>query len=72
MRLILKKKKALPKAPKTETMRSIDNYNKRLDAVRKFNAEVESYNKALIRKAEVMQQRVAGVSGTGSRRSKKW
>ena len=54
-------------------MNSIDNYNKRLDAVRKFNSEVESYNKALIRKAEVMQQRVAaGVSGTGSRRSKKW
>lgn len=72
MRLILKKKRALPHQPKTGTMKSIDNYNKRLEAVRKFNSEVESYNKALIRKAEAMQQRVAGISGTGSRRSKKW
>lgn len=72
MKLILKKKKSLPRQPKTGTMRSIDNYTKRLEAVRKYNSEVESYNKALIRKAEAMQQRVAGISGCGKSRSKKY
>ena len=60
MKLILKSKRRLPKAPKTGTMRSIDNYLKKLHEAEMYNSSVEKYNKALTAKAGQMQNRVAG------------
>lgn len=60
MKLILKNKKKLPKAPKTGTMKSIDNYLKKLADVERFNSQVEHYNKGLTAKAAAMTRRVAG------------
>ena len=60
MRLILKTKRRLPKAPKTGTMRSIDNYLKKLHDVEVYNSSVEKYNRSLTAKAAGMQKRVAG------------
>ena len=64
MRLILKKKLALPKMPKTGTLKSLENFNKRLELVSKKNREIESYNKTLLAKAKAAQQRVAGINGS--------
>lgn len=61
MKLIMKNKRKLPKAPKTGTMRSLENYAKRLAEVERFNSSVEKYNKALTSKAAEVQRRVAGV-----------
>lgn len=60
MRVILKKEKARPKAPKTATMKSIANYEAKLKAIKKYNDEVRRYNKSLIAKANSVQKAVAG------------
>lgn len=60
MRLILKKEKARPKAPKTATLKSIDRYMERLRAVEKYNASVRAYNKSLTGKAMYAQRAIAG------------
>lgn len=68
MRLILKKEKARPKAPKTATMKSLERYMERLKAVEKYNAEVRRYNAALTGKAQYCQRAVAGF---GKKKGKK-
>lgn len=60
MRVILKKEKARPKAPKTATAKSLANYEAKLKAVKKYNDEVRKYNRGLIAKASAVQKAVAG------------
>lgn len=60
MRVILKKEKARPKAPKTATMKALANYNAKLSAVEKYNTQVRAYNRQITALAEKTQRRVAG------------
>lgn len=60
MRVILKKEKARPKAPKTATMKALSNYEAKLKAVKKYNDSVRAYNRSLIAKANSVQKAVAG------------
>lgn len=60
MRLIFKKEKKRPKAPKTATMTSLDRYAQKLKEVEKYNSEVRAYNRSLAAKAEYTQRAVAG------------
>lgn len=62
MRVILKKEKARPKAPKTATMKALANYNAKLSAVEKYNNSVRAYNRQLMAMAEKTNRRVAGFS----------
>lgn len=66
MRVILKKEKKRPKAPKVATMKALDNYNKKLSDVEKYNNNVRAYNRALLAAAEKTNRRVAGF---GSKKS---
>lgn len=68
MRLILKKEKARPKAPKTATLKSIDRYMERLKAVEKYNAEVRKYNQMLTGRANSCQRAVAGFGKKGKKK----
>ena len=60
MRVVLKKEKARPKAPKTATLKSIANYEAKLKAVKKYNDGVRAYNRSLVAKANSVQKTVAG------------
>ena len=60
MRVILKKEKARPKAPKTATLKSMQNYEQKLRDVKKYNDGVRKYNRTLIAKANAVQKAVAG------------
>lgn len=65
MRVILKTKKKMPKAPKTATKKSLENYLKRLSAVEAYNSRVEHENKQLLQMSEYAQRRVAGFGKKG-------
>jgi membrane-bound lytic murein transglycosylase MltF len=60
MRLILKKEKRRPKAPKSANLATLDRYYARVKEVEKYNAEVRKYNKSLCVKASAVQKAVAG------------
>lgn len=60
MRLILKKEKRRPKAPKSANLATLDRYYARVKEVEKYNAEVRKYNKTLCSKAASVQKAVAG------------
>lgn len=60
MRLILKKEKRRPKAPKTANMATLDRYYAKVKEVEKYNADVRKYNKTLCSKASAVQKAVAG------------
>ena len=60
MRLILKREKKRPKAPKTATLTSIARYQEKLKEVDRYNKEVRAYNSLLCREAEAVQRAVAG------------
>lgn len=60
MRLILKREKKRPKAPKTATMTALERYQRRLAEVEKYNQQVRAYNRTLCAKAEMVQRAVAG------------
>ena len=68
MRLILKKEKVRPKAPKTATLKTIDNYMERLKAVEKYNSEVRKYNQVLTGRAQFCQRAVAGFGKKGKKK----
>lgn len=68
MRLILKREKARPKAPKTATMKSLERYMERLKAVEKYNEQVRAYNRTLAGKAQYAQRAIAGF---GKKKGKK-
>jgi len=65
MRVILKKEKKRPRSPKTATMKALENYNKRLNEVEKYNNQVRAYNRALVAAAEKTIRRVAGFGSKG-------
>lgn len=67
MRLILKKEKARPKAPKTATEKSLQNYLAKLSAVEKYNDGVRAYNRKMVRLGEEAQRRVAGFGKKGKK-----
>ena len=67
MRLILKKEKARPKAPKTATMKSLERYMERLKAVEKYNEQVRAYNRSLTGKAQFAQRAIAGFGKKGKK-----
>lgn len=60
MRLILKREKKRPKAPKTATAETLDRYYAKVKEVEKYNADVRKYNRALCAKAQAVQKAVAG------------
>lgn len=68
MRLILKKERKRPQAPKTATLDTIARYHEKLKAVEQYNKEVRAYNQLLIREADAIQRAVAGF---GSKKIKK-
>ena len=68
MRLVLKKEKRRPKAPKTATAATLDRYYAKVKEVEKYNAEVRKYNRALCAKAAAVQK---AVSGFGKAKGKK-
>lgn len=68
MRLVLKKEKRRPKAPKTGTKTSLDNYAKKLREVEQYNAQVRKYNRDLCAQAQRVQK---AVSGFGKKKSGK-
>ncbi len=70
MRLILKKERKRPKAPKNGTLKSIENYLGRLKEVEKYNQQVRAYNKALTGKAQYAQRAVAGFGKKASKGKK--
>ena len=59
MRLILKKEKRRPKAPKTATAATLDRFYAKVKEVEKYNAEVRKYNRALCAKAAAVQKAVS-------------
>jgi hypothetical protein len=67
MRLILKKEKKRPKAPKTATMATLERYNQKLKEIEKYNSEVRAYNRSLCAKAEYTQRAVAGFGKKGKK-----
>lgn len=67
MRLILKKEKKRPKAPKSANLAALDRYAKRLQEVEKYNTSVRAYNRALCNKAEYVQRAVAGFGKKGKK-----
>lgn len=66
MRVILKKEKKRPKAPKTATMKALSSYNAKLSEVEKYNNQVRAYNRQLLAMTEKTNRRVAGF---GSKKS---
>ena len=68
MRLILKKEKRRPKAPKTATAATLDRYYAKVKEVERYNADVRKYNKSLCAKAAAVQK---AVSGFGKAKGKK-
>lgn len=60
MRLILKKEKRRPKAPKSANMATLDRYYAKVKEVEKYNADVRKHNKSLLAKAASVQKAVAG------------
>ena len=67
MRLILKKEKRRPKAPKSVNMASLERYYARVKDVEKYNAGVRAYNKSLCAKASAVQKAVAGFGKKSSK-----
>lgn len=60
MRLVLKKEKRRPKAPKSANLATLERYYARVKDVEKYNAGVRAYNRALCAKAQAVQKAVAG------------
>lgn len=60
MRLILKKEKRRPKAPKSANLATLERYYAKVKEVEKYNAGVRQYNKTLCSKAQSVQKAVAG------------
>lgn len=60
MRLILKKEKKRPKAPKNATLQTIARYHEKLKEVERYNKEVRAYNQLLCREADAVQRAVSG------------
>lgn len=71
MRLILKREKKRPKAPKTATMASLDRYAQKLKEVEKYNADVRAYNRSLTAKAQYTQRAIAGFGKKGAKSAKR-
>lgn len=67
MRLILKKEKRRPKAPKSANLATLDRYYAKVKEVEKYNAEVRRYNKSLCSKAQAVQKAVAGFGKSGKK-----
>lgn len=67
MRLILKKERPRPKAPKTATEKSLTNYLNKIKEVEKYNAGVRAYNRKLSQLAEYSQRAVAGFGKKGKK-----
>lgn len=60
MRLILKREKRRPKAPKSANLATLDRYYAKVKDVEKYNADVKRYNRTLCAKAAAVQKAVAG------------
>ena len=60
MRLILKKERKRPRAPKSATAATLDRYYAKVKEVEAYNADVRKYNRALCAKAAAVQKAVAG------------
>lgn len=71
MRLILKKERKRPKAPKTATKTSLDNYAKKLREVEAYNASVRKYNRELYAMAQRVQKAVSGFGKGCGKKGKK-
>ena len=71
MRLILKKERKRPKAPKTATLNTIARYQQKLKEVEAYNKEVRAYNSLLCREADAVQRAVAGFGGKKIKKSLK-
>ena len=68
MRLVLKKEKRRPKAPKSANMATLDRFAARLKEVEKYNQQVRAYNRSLCAKAEYVQRAVAGFGKKGGKK----